>query len=113
MVEFLRRTDDDLFELITSEINPVVFNSFGASTSDSLIVICSDGMSSRPSKDVGGGMQAHEVPFILIGGGFMKRTPLGRVGEIAHEFAHCVLAHQNAESHKHGGGVLQKLRLTP
>ena len=34
----------------------------------------------------------------------MKRTPLGRVGEIAHEMSHCVLAHQNVKSHKRGGG---------
>ena len=86
--EFLFRLDDETFELITSDIHPVVFNSFGASTAGRLFVPCIEGLLNLPVENKG-----HYLPFVLIGGGFMKRSEKGRVGEIAHEFAHVVLNH--------------------
>ena len=87
LYEFLARLDDPTFELITSEIQPVVFNSFGASTAGRLSVSCVEGLLNLPIE------QGHFVPFVLIGGGFMKRSEKGKIGEIAHEFAHVVLNH--------------------
>ena len=90
--EFMTRIDEDLFELITSEMRPVVINSFGASTAFRLTFTCHGTISPYPlQKTNDAGLTAHIVPVVVIGGGFMRRTPLGRVGEIAHEFAHAVL----------------------
>ena len=79
MREFLSPLDDETFDLLVNEINPVVFNSFGASTAGNPCIPCNEGMSSRPLRD-----GAHWIPYIVIGGGFMEQSPEGRVGEIAH-----------------------------
>jgi len=104
MYEVLSRLKKEPFDLITSVIDPFVFNSFGGSVTDLLFIPCDGALSSRPLKNGG-----HRNPVIVIGGSFMERSEKGRVGEIAHEFAHVVLAYTEVEDHKHGGTKAEEL----
>ena len=83
LLEFLKRVSDDVFERI-EEMDPIIIDSCGASTVGQFAVPCII----KPDD------QMHFLPFVLIGGGFMKRSHRARVGEIAHEFAHLLLGQE-------------------
>ena len=96
LTEFLYGLDDETFELIFNEINPLIFNSLGASTVDRIFIPClPNGDSVTP--------EGHWRAYVLIGGGFMERSPKGRVGEIAHEFAHLVEGYKGDDPYWSGG----------
>ena len=61
MCEVLSRLEDEPFDFITSEIDPIVFNSFGGSLTDLLLIRCDGDLSSWPIKN------GHPLPSHLLG----------------------------------------------
>ena len=102
--EFLCRIDDAVLEMIVSDINPIVMNATEANMAHRVPIICDGKQSLHPLKNMDNDTTAHFVSLVFIGGGFMERSHLGRVGTVAHEIARVMLQHHEVESHEWNRG---------